>query len=173
MMPFFKYLFRFIVLILVQVLILNNIQFLQVVNPYLYVLFIITLPLSVARPLALIIGFALGLSIDIFTNTLGVHTFATVLAAFIQKPLGKLFAPREDNKTSELVIPSMASFGRIQFMKFATLIVFCHHTALFVVEAFSFNNPLLILLRILSSSGFTILLIFIIEFFSIRKSSYV
>lgn len=157
--------FKFILLVLVQVLVLNNIKFLGFINPYLYVLFIITLPISVPRGFLLLIAFLLGLSIDIFSNTVGVHAFATVFVAFMRDPLFSLFAPRDNHEYSA---PSMFSFGANQFTKYAILMVFIHHTILFVLEAFSFENLGMLFLRILLNSIFTLVLLLGIERFKTR-----
>ena len=74
--------FSFILLVLVQVLVLNNIQFLGYIDPYLYILFILVLPVQMPRWFLLILAFALGITIDIFSNTLGMQAFATVFIAF-------------------------------------------------------------------------------------------
>lgn len=160
-----KYIVRFLLLVLIQVLILNNIKFLGFINPYLYILFIIILPISTPRVFLLLIAFLLGLSIDIFCNTFGVHAFATVLAAFMKAPLIRLFAPRDNY---DYVEPSMQTFGMNQFVKYAVLMVFIHHTALFSVEAFSFQNFGLLVLKTLLSSIFTLILLLSIERFKLR-----
>lgn len=75
---FGKYAIMFVSLVLVQVLILNNIQFSGFVNPYVYVLFILLLPFTIPGYLLLGLSFLMGISIDIFSNTLGLHAAASV-----------------------------------------------------------------------------------------------
>jgi len=48
---------RFFVLVALQVLILNNIQLGGIINPYLYVLFLLTLPVQTPKVLLLFVGF--------------------------------------------------------------------------------------------------------------------
>ena len=74
---------RFIFLILIQVFLLDNIQFMGYINPMIYVLFILLLPVRFPRWALLISAFAMGLIIDVFSNTAGMHTFALVFAAFL------------------------------------------------------------------------------------------
>ena len=81
MLSLLQNIFSFIVLILLQVLVLNNVQFLGFLNPYIYILFILSLPVKFPRWITLILGFVLGLIIDVFSNTIGTHAFATVLIA--------------------------------------------------------------------------------------------
>lgn len=158
---------HFLLLVLVQVLILNNIKFLGFINPYIYILFIITLPVNVNKTFLLLLAFVLGLSIDIFCNTLGVHAFATVFVAFFRENIIKLLIPRDDNY--DLTVPSMHTFGRSQFVKYTIMMVFVHHTILLLIEAFSLYNFWFLLLRILFNSTFTILLILGIERIKVKK----
>ncbi len=162
-----KYALRFIVLVLVQVLILNNINFLGFINPYLYVAFILTLPMSVPKGYLYIIAFLLGASIDIFTQTPGMHAFATLTMSFFRTSLFKLFAPHDDNY--EQIIPSMNSFGVNHFIYYASMMVLIHHIALFTIDAFSFHHFAYTLLLILTNTIATLLLLLGIERITFRK----
>lgn len=148
--------FRFIILILVQVLVLNNIQFLGYINPYLYILFILILPVRMPRWAVLILAFGLGLTIDIFSNTGGIHAFATVLAAFLRPVVINLFTSIEEGNNPT---PSFHTFGVSAFVKYVVIIVFIHHITLFFLEAFSFAHFWLILFKAIVSSIVTILMI--------------
>lgn len=153
----------FIILVLIQVLALNNIQFLGFINPYIYILFILSLPVKFPRWLSLILAFILGLSIDIFSNTIGIHTFATVLIAFFRNGIIKLFTSIEEGSNP---VPSFYSFGVGSYIKYVVFMVLLHHSTLFLLEAFSFNNFWMTVLRILFSSFITILLILGIRSFN-------
>ena len=76
-----KNIIRFVVLVFIQVAILNNIQISGFINPYMYVLFILLLPFETPNWILLVLSFFLGLSIDIFSNTLGMHASASVFMA--------------------------------------------------------------------------------------------
>ncbi len=88
--------FRFILLVLLQVLVLNNIQFMGYINPYLYILFILSLPYQTPKWFVLLLGFRLGLTIDVCSNTMGMHAFATVFVAFLRGGTIKLFTSIEE-----------------------------------------------------------------------------
>lgn len=150
----------FIGLVLLQALILNNIQFLGFINPYFYIYFILLLPSSVNRDLTLLLGFLLGLSLDVFCGSLGCHTFATTLVAYLKPYFQKVFGPREDY---DVVIPSFRSFGVKEFLQYATILVFVHQFVYFFVEAFTFADILQVLMKAFCCSIFTILLIYIAE----------
>ena len=70
-----------LVLILLQILLFNNIQFSGYVNPYIYLMIILLLPAGIQSWLLLLIAFATGIIIDFTSGTPGVHASATVLAA--------------------------------------------------------------------------------------------
>jgi len=148
--------FSYLILVLFQVLVLNNIQFLGYINPYLYILFILTLPVQTPRWFTLVLAFAIGLTIDIFSNTPGTHAFATVLIAFLRSGTIKLFTSIEEGNNPT---PSFYTFGVSAFIKYVVLMVVIHHATLFFLEAFSFVNFWIVTSKIVLSSLFTILLI--------------
>ncbi len=149
--------FRFIVLLFLQVLVLNNIQFMGYINPYIYVLFIISLPVLTPRWLSLLLAFALGLSIDIFSNSPGVNTFATVLVAFLRNGIIKLFTALDEGNNPT---PSFYSFGISAYTKYLIVMVFIHQIALFFLEAFTFTHIFwFTILKVLLSATVTILII--------------
>jgi len=76
--------FRFIVVILFQVLIMDNVMINGYMIPYTYILFILLMPFETPRWIQLLAGFTLGLTMDLFTGTPGMHTAATVLIAFVR-----------------------------------------------------------------------------------------
>ena len=147
---------RFVLLVLFQVLVLNNIQFLGYINPYLYILFILALPVQIPRWFLLVLAFILGMTIDIFSNTIGMHAFATVLVAFFRDGIIKLFTNIEEGNNPT---PSFYTFGVSSYIKYVVLMVIIHHTTLFLLEAFSFSHFWIMLAKILLSSMVTILLI--------------
>jgi len=148
--------FRFIILVLFQVLVLNNIQFLGYINPYIYILFILSLPYQTPRWLTLILGFGLGLTIDTFSNTMGMHAFAVVMVAFLRTGIIKLFTAIEEGNNPT---PSFHTFGVSAYIKYVVAMVLIHHATLFFLEAFTFSNFWIMSFKILLSSLLTILLI--------------
>lgn len=156
MISIIQHIFSFVLLVLIQVLVLNNIQFLGYINPYIYILFLLSLPVQVPRWAVLILAFLLGMSIDVFSNTPGMHSFATVLIAFFKDGVIKLFTSIEEGNNPS---PSFHTLGVSAYMKYLITMVIIHHTTLFVLESFSFSNIWIILGKTLLSSFITILLI--------------
>ena len=148
--------FRFILLIVLQIFLLDNIQFLGYITPMIYVLFILSLPVRFPRSLLLLLAFAMGLIIDIFSNTLGIHAFATVFVAFVRNPVINIFTSIDEGNNPT---PSFHSFGVGAYVRYVITIVLLHHTTLFLLEAFSLMNVVFLVPKILISSAVTILLI--------------
>jgi len=167
MILFLQNIARFISVILVQVFVLNNIRFAGFINPYIYILFILMLPVRFPRWLSLILGFITGLIIDSFTNTPGVHAFATVLIAYLRNPVINAFISVEEGASP---IPGLYSFGVAAFVKYIVTLVIIHHTAFYFLEVFSFENVIPTILRIMLNSLITIVIIIGLQSFKPGKT---
>jgi rod shape-determining protein MreD len=157
----------FVGLVLLQVLILNNIEISGFINPYFYILFILLLPFETPKWLLLVSAFALGLSIDLFSHTLGMHAFACVLVAYIRPFLLKVIAPREGYDAG--TTPGVKYFGLDWFMRYAVIIVFTHHFALFFIETFKFHQFFSTLFRVILSSIFTLIIILLSQLLMVKR----
>jgi len=155
----------FIGLILIQVLILNHIQFSGYVNPYIYLLFVLLLPLSTPRYMVLLLAFLIGLTVDIFSNSLGIHSFATVFAAFLRPYIIRLITNREEDKSD---YPGLKQNKFQWFVSYVSIMVLIHHLVLFYVEVFTFTNFLLTLMRTFFSSLFSIFVIVLSQYIIFR-----
>ncbi|GAO29176.1 rod shape-determining protein MreD [Geofilum rubicundum] len=162
-----RYLLSFIAILLVQVLVLNNLNLGGYINPWLYVLFILILPVEMPNWLLLVLAFATGLIMDTFLNTIGLHASATVFLAFLRPFLLRFFAPRDGYEPGSL--PVTSHFGLGWFLKYTLLAVLAHHLFLFIVEAFSFENFLATLWKTILSSLVTLVVIMIAQLFSSRE----
>ena len=146
----------FVVLVLVQVLVLNHIHILGYATPFFYIYLIVKMEYRIPRYLILLIGFLLGLTIDMFTNTLGINASATVFLAFLQPFFLKMFAPRD---VEDDLIPERKQIGTWSFCKYVVLCVCVHHSVLLMLEYFTFVGILQTLIRIVVCSLFTIIMI--------------
>lgn len=164
-----KNIIRYILLVLIQVFVFNNMNLSGYLNPYIYVLFILLLPVDISKSLLLVLAFFLGLSIDFFGNTLGLHASATLLMAFARPAVLNLFFSNIEFTPGEEPSLSRLKFGG--FFRYTFTLVFIHHFALFILEVFSFNNFLYTLYRIMLSTLLTILLIFISMLLFSRKKN--
>ena len=153
-----------VVFVSLQVLVMNNIHLFGVVISFAYFYIILKLPVDLSRTSIILLSFFIGLIIDIFSNTFGMHAAACTLAGFVRTPLLDRFV--DVKEMSEGSIPSFKLFGFGKFFRYAVLGVSIHHIALFAIESFSFFQPLLMITRLLSSVFFTLLIIFILEAFN-------
>ncbi len=157
---------RFVVLLLVQVIFCSDINFLGYINPYIYIIFIFLFPIRENRLVLLTTSFLLGILIDMFLNSGGVHASASILLAyarpiFLKTSFGMLYE-HQSIKFSNTELGSLITY--------ITLGTFSHHIVLFSLEVFNISSTLLILKKTLFSSIFTIILcILIIILFSRNK----
>lgn len=149
---------RFVGLVLVQVILLNRINFLGYINPYLYILFIILLPINLSQWKTIFFGFLLGLSVDVFMDSGGVHAAACLVAAYA-RPLVLRFTYGISYDYQTIKFYKTPFQERLMYV---SMIVLIHHLCLFLLVFFSFSHWLLILKNTLFSAIFTILLILIV-----------
>lgn len=150
----------FIVLALVQVFILNKIHLFGYATPLLYLYFILTLGQGVTRNQLMLLAFVLGLVIDVFSNTFGIHAAASTLVAFLRPALIRLFFLRDEG---EPFTPGIRAMGGGAFARYALLATLIHHTVVFCLEYFSFAYLLPLAISIGGSTLLTMILVMAIE----------
>lgn len=158
-----RYCLIFVILILLQVLLFNNIQFSGYVNPYVYVMFILLLPVEIAQGILLPVAFFTGLTVDFFGGTTGMHAGATVAAGFVRPYILRFISPRDGYEPG--ATPSMLIYGRRWFLFYSILMVTVHHFVLFYFEVFRFTGFFHTLLRVIISSVFTVTFIMLAEYY--------
>lgn len=151
----------FVCCVLFQVLIFNNIYFLRLATPFIYLLFIIKLPLSIPSSFVTIISFLMGFTIDLFSNTPGLHAAACTLVGFARSYIIEALFIGKD--LPESGVPSFALFAKWSYFKYLTMIVLIQNVMLFFVESFTLFDPIYFLLRVGGSTILTVLLLFAIE----------
>lgn len=155
---FFLNIFRFISLFLLQIIIFNNINLFGFVSPFPYVLFIILFPVNGNKSALLISSFFLGLLLDIFSNSGGIHTTASILLAYFRPSIFK-FAFGVSYEYQTIKLNDTLTPERFSFLFVAILL---HHLILFILEAFQFSLIFDILLRSITSTVLTIIISIII-----------
>lgn len=158
---------RFILLVLLQILLVNNIQISGMINPYIYVLFILLLPFETPGWLLLTAGFILGLTIDLFMNTPGMHAVSTVLMAFLRPSVLAAISPRDGYDPGTK--PGLFYYGFKWFLKYTVILVFIHHLMLFYLEVFRFSEFFSTFIKVIFSALTSIILIIISQYFIFRK----
>lgn len=152
-----RYLFLFVLLVLLQALVLNNIRLNGYINPYLYVLFILSLPFNTPRWLVLVLSLLIGSTIDIFSNSMGMHAAACVFMGYIRHHILNIIKPREGYDLYKK--PTVKDMGASWYVAYAALLIFFHHSLYFLLEVFRFKELAQVIIRIIISGIFTFLLV--------------
>lgn len=158
---------RIMIVVLLQVLIINNIEISSRINPFFYVIFILLLPFETPGWVLLVSGFCLGLVMDLFMSTPGLHTAATVFMAFLRPRVLSMIAPRDGYDPGSF--PRLYYYGFNWFLKYSLILVFAHHLVLFYIEVFRFTDFFDTLLKVVLSSLLSVTLILVSQYFIFRK----
>jgi hypothetical protein len=168
-----KNIFRLFIFTLVQVYVLNKIPHLhRFVVPYIYFLFVLWLPFSMTRLGLLFAGFATGLLLDYFMNSPGLHAAACVLIAYIRPFIITLLIPKDSTEFNYRE-PSPRAMGWAPYTLYVFVLTILHHTYLLFLELLHPGGNILdFLIRILSTTGISMLLIITVELLFPRKVKY-
>jgi rod shape-determining protein MreD len=136
------------------------------INPFLYVLFIIQLPFELPAWIGLMLAFALGFFIDVFYGTMGMHMAACTLMGWARPAILRVMVPRDGYEFGQQ--PTMQDMGKMWFLSYAGILIIVHHLLLFFLEIFSFRDVPLTLLRVILSAAATLLLVVVTQFLFYR-----
>lgn len=147
------------VLVFIQVFLLKNINLYNLSTPYFYILFILLLPFETPNLLLFILAFIMGITIDAFYDTPGLHASACVLLAFVRILFISITVQKDgfDNEPE----PTLGIMGFRWFFAYAAFLTLIHHFFLFNLEAFNLSQIESTISRVLFSSLFTVLLMLI------------
>lgn len=151
---------RFFMLAVLQVLFLNNVQLSGYLNPYVYILFVMLLPAKMPKAMVLGLAFIMGFTMDVFTDSYGIHTAATVLLAYIRPSVLSIVSIKGGEDLEAISIKQLR-FGR--FFTYTGILCLTHHFTLFYLEAFRWSEFLDTFGRAFLSTLLSLLLILIIE----------
>lgn len=150
-----------LLLILAQAVVFDNICLFNVAVPMVFVYIIFKLPVMLNVNYVLTVGFITGLLVDVFADTYGMNALACTVTAMLRKPVLRLYVPRGEDLSS--TVPSFHSLGRATYLKYMLTMTLIYCTLIFVIEAFTFFNFPLTIVRILASTALTMLLMMAID----------
>ncbi len=156
------------ILVLAQVIVFNHICLFNVAVPLVFIYLLVRLPITLSVNWMLTIGFFLGLIVDIFSDTYGMNTLACTIEAMMRKPILRLYVPREEDLTRPE--PSMYSLGTATYLKYLLTLTLLYCGLIFLIEAFTFFNPVRLLLRIVFSTILSMALMIGIDSFMTPQS---
>ena len=165
-----KYISLFILIVLFQGLVVNNIQFSEYINPMVYPVMILLLPFEMRAIPTMLVALVLGLCVDAFSNTFGLHASAALLIGYIRPAVIRYLQPKEGYDSA--LLPTIQDMGVPWFFLYTTVILLLHHLWFFSIEILRFDLILLILGKTFLSFLFSLVLIvvFIYIFYKPSKS---
>lgn len=157
---------RFALLVLVQVLVFNQLNFFGYINPMVYILFLYWYPIKENRAVFIGLSFLLGLCIDFFSDSMAIHAASTVTIAYLRPAIMRfVFGVNYEFQSFKL-----GNATTVQQFAFLALLIVVHHLVFFTVEIFSFANLLLILKKVFSIGLATLVLCLLFSsLFSVSK----
>jgi len=153
---------RFLIFLLIQVSILKHLDLGRFINPFLYVIFILMLPIRSNQALVMVLAFCTGLTVDMFYNTMGYNAAACVFMAYCRPRILRTYAPKGEYDTSAK--PTIQSLGLPWVLSYVGTMVFLHHLVLFFLEAFSLSSFFSTLGIVIISSACTVGLVVLSQF---------
>ena len=167
----FVHIFQFFILLAVQVLLMRNMVLFNTAFCFIYVAFLLFLPIHMPKVFLLVLAFITGITIDVFYDTVGINAAACVLLAYLRPYVLALLTPRDDYEKNDSV--NVHKMGWRWFTVYSMFLIFMHHLALFFLELGSFRALGFTLAKIFLSSLFTFLVVIIIQllFFSARRTN--
>ena len=165
-----KNIIRLILILFVQVFILNNITPLhQLIVPYFYFIFILWLPFKTSRSALLLIGFVVGMLVDMFYKTPGLHTAAVVLVSYMRPYIIGLLMPKEVTEWGNEE-PTRFTMGLAPFSTYVVILTLMHNGYLILLEWMDFGSFLYFLGKLIATSLVSLILVMIGELFIHRKT---
>ncbi len=162
-----KHIFLFILLVLMQVLLFNNIGVGGYINPQVYLFFVLMLPVHTRGYVLLLSAFLIGLTVDVFSDSMAIHAMATVFMAFCRPAVLRILTIKASLESIES--PAFSSLGTFSLFLYSFVLTLIHHVALFFLEIFRFNELLQTLIRALASSVVT--LVFVVIAFALMENA--
>ena len=166
MSDWLKYIGIFIMLLFLQVLLFDNLHWLGLVHPFIYIWAIILLPIELPRWLQMLIGAAIGMVMDLFTHAPGIHMAGCVMIAYL-RPLLVAGVVQDIDRLKGAVTSDTIGMGN--WMRILAILVAVHHIIVFMLEAFTFAHFGFTLLQIILSGVFSYTLILMLEY--VRKNT--
>ena len=165
---YLKNFIRFWIIVLIQVYILDKVALrwwsqpsgFPIFVPYLYPLFLLLLPFETPVWAMLLLGFGLGITVDSFSDTAGMHACAAVLLAYLRTNVLKALLPKNlveyPNQS-----PNVKNMGWVPFLVYASFLLLVHHATFFIIEIWSTQHVGILFLKIFASTVTSLLLVLV------------
>ena len=155
-MEWTKQIGRYLLIMVLQVLLFDQLQLWGACHPYIYVLCLLMMPITLPQSADMLIGAFAGFIMDIFCNSLGVHMAACILLMYIRPYLIGVIVNDKDRLNEQI---SLHAIGMEALLKYTVIMVLIHHLTVFSLAAWSWSHMGFVLLETIVSSTITILLV--------------
>lgn len=166
MSDWLKYISICILLLFLQVLLFDNLHWLGLVHPFIYIWAIILLPIELPRWVQMLIGATVGIVMDLFTHAPGIHMAGCVMIAYL-RPLLVAGVVQDIDRLKGAVTSD--TIGMANWLRILAILVAVHHTIVFLLEAFTFAHFGYTLLQIILSGIFSYAMLLMLEY--LRKNA--
>ncbi len=156
-----------IVLVIAQVLICNHIMLFNMAAAFVFIYIIISLPMNLKTDSLLTWAFLAGLTVDIFSDTLGLNSLACTVLAMVKRPVLFAYIPRDDHTKN--VVPSLHSLGFSVYAKYLVTMAALYCAMVFTIEYFSFAAVKEIVIMTAASTVFTASVLLAVDCLIISK----
>lgn len=155
-MDWTKQIGRYVIVMLLQVLLFNQLQLMGVCHPYIYVMCLLMMPITLPHSVDMIIGAVVGLVMDVFCNSIGIHMAACIMLMFLRPYVLGLIVNDKERLNEQI---NQHTVGLAAVVKYAVILVPIHHLIVFALGAWSWHHIGFILIETLVSSAITLVVI--------------
>lgn len=161
-----KYIGLFALLLFLQVFLLDNLHWLGLVHPFIYIWALLLLPVELPRWMQMLIGVAIGAMMDQFTHAPGIHMAGCVMIAYLRPLMLARYVQDLERMKGAVTIQAV---GPGNYMRLLASLIVVHHSIVFLLEAFTFHHLGYTILQILLSGVFSFAFILMFEY--VRKNT--
>ena len=166
MTTWLKYIGILLLLLFLQVFLLDNLHWLGLVHPFIYLWALLLMPIELPRWAQMLLGAAIGAVMDIITHAPGIHMAGCVIVAYMRPMMVANYVQDIERLKGGITIKTI---GMGNYLRLLAVLIVVHHTVVFMLEAFTFHHFGYTLLQILLSSLFSFALILMFE--HVRKNT--
>lgn len=165
-MEWIKQIVQYIAIMFIQVLLIGNLHFMGMCHPYIYIICLMTMPITLSVPIELIIGAIVGFIMDLFLTTPGVHMAACTLLMYLRRSMIPHLVFEPERLTGSIDSSSLGMSGWLQYIAVLTLV---HHAMIQILSAWSFHHIGWIILSIIISAFISLVLIILYDLIHTRQ----
>lgn len=164
---FLQFSVMFVVMVLLQAVIFNRLVLFSVALAFLFIYFIIKLPMNTSSSKVIFLSFLIGFCVDVFSDTPGMNALACTCLGGCRHTVLRLYVPREDDVIHR--IPGISALGWAVFSKYVLTMSLLYCVMVNLIESFRFDHPLLLSERAVGSTLLTAMLIMVTDFIFSRS----